>query len=469
MNCWFYYSPGTPEPVDVDRLDARAAETLATRRWRGDLVHWHEVLRPATVATSRALLAEDLTVLSDAELADHLERTIEHFLVHGPQHFEAVHGDAAAGALLHAARDWDLDPRQLVEALAGQADASTSAERLFDRIAEGLRDGRDARARRPRRRAGGRRRCGRAPWTSCARTTGGGSSTTTSSSPRSSSARPPSCRRSGPRWRVDRSDTGRPGRPSARCASACPEADRDRFDELVADARAAYGANDDNTTVLFALPLGLVRRAALEVGRRLVAQGRADEPDHVLDAERAELAALLRGGGPSRGELADRAAARIRARAVVPPPVIGSPSAPVAPPALGPNTVALVAMLDAYRQVAWRGGDDPSRAVATVGDRVVRGRAVVATDPTDALMRIEPGDVLVVLTTTASYNTIFPAVAAVAVQHGGLMSHAAVLARELGLPALIGVPDLMDRVHDGDQVEVDPVAGTITVVSGSST
>ena len=139
VNCWFYYSPGTPGPVDVDRLDERAAETLATRRWRGDLVHWHEVLRPATVATSRALLAEDLTVLSDAELADHLERTIEHFLVHGPQHFEAVHGDAAAGALLHAARDWDLDPRQLVEALAGQAEASTSAERLFDRIAEGLR------------------------------------------------------------------------------------------------------------------------------------------------------------------------------------------------------------------------------------------------------------------------------------------------------------------------------------------
>ncbi len=388
--------------------------------------------------------------------------------MHGPQHFEAVHGDAAAGALLHAARDWDLDPRQLVEALAGQAEASTSAERLFDRIAEGLRtagthelDDLDE-----------------------VRAVGGDAAR----------ALDELCEDYG--WRVFDNDLIEPTlveRPAAivqaiRAALAgrserqrptgaalgpmrerVPEADRDRFDELVADARAAYGANDDNTTVLFALPLGLVRRAALEVGRRLVAQGRADEPDHVLDAERAELAALLRGGGPSRGELADRAAARIRARAVVPPPVIGSPSAPVAPPALGPNTVALVAMLDAYRQVAWRGGDDPSRAVATVGDRVVRGRAVVATDPTDALMRIEPGDVLVVLTTTASYNTIFPAVAAVAVQHGGLMSHAAVLARELGLPALIGIPDLMDRVHDGDQVEVDPVAGTITVVSGSAT
>ena len=47
------------------------------------------------------------------------------------------------------------------------------------------------------------------------------------------------------------------------------------------------------------------------------------------------------------------------------------------------------------------------------------------------------------------------------------MSHAAVLARELGLTAVIGVPDLLDRVHDGDQVEVDPIAGTITVALAS--
>ncbi|MEQ1788494.1 MAG: PEP-utilizing enzyme, partial [Acidimicrobiales bacterium] len=100
----------------------------------------------------------------------------------------------------------------------------------------------------------------------------------------------------------------------------------------------------------------------------------------------------------------------------------------------------------------------------STGEHVVRGRAVVAEDPTDALLRLEPGDVLVAVTTTASYNTIFPMAGAVAVQYGGVMSHAAVLARELGLTAVIGVPDLLDRVHDGDQVEVDPIAGTITVV-----
>ena len=45
------------------------------------------------------------------------------------------------------------------------------------------------------------------------------------------------------------------------------------------------------------------------------------------------------------------------------------------------------------------------------------------------------------------------------------MGHAAILARELGLTAVIGVPGLLDRVHDGDQVEVDPIAGTITVLA----
>ena len=94
----------------------------------------------------------------------------------------------------------------------------------------------------------------------------------------------------------------------------------------------------------------------------------------------------------------------------------------------------------------------------------MRGRAVVTDDPTDALERLGDDGILVTRTTTASYNTVFPAALGVAVQHGSTMSHAAVLARELGLPAVIGVPDLLQRVHDGDQVLLDPAAGTITVI-----
>src|SRR5688572_28458222 len=85
VNGWFYYSPGASTVDDVDGLDRRAVETLATRRWVGDLDHWQQVLRPRTVAASRALLAQDLPALSDAALADHLDAAIDHFLVHGPQ------------------------------------------------------------------------------------------------------------------------------------------------------------------------------------------------------------------------------------------------------------------------------------------------------------------------------------------------------------------------------------------------
>ena len=124
-----------------------------------------------------------------------------------------------------------------------------------------------------------------------------------------------------------------------------------------------------------------------------------------------------------------------------------------------------MAMMSAYEAVAYRAEtDEAGRAAATVGEAPVRGRAVVTDDPTDALERLGDDGILVTRTTSASYNTVFPAALGVAVQHGSTMSHAAVLARELGLPAVIGVPDLLQRVHDGDQVLLDPVAGTISVI-----
>jgi pyruvate,water dikinase len=124
-----------------------------------------------------------------------------------------------------------------------------------------------------------------------------------------------------------------------------------------------------------------------------------------------------------------------------------------------------VEVLGRFQAVAWSGGDpSDGRAAVTVGSEVVRGRAVVVDDPTEALLRMEPGDVLVADATTAAFNALFPVAGAVAVEHGSLMSHPAVLARELGVPAVIGLHGLLDRVADGDLVEVDPGAGTIRVV-----
>jgi pyruvate,water dikinase len=77
---------------------------------------------------------------------------------------------------------------------------------------------------------------------------------------------------------------------------------------------------------------------------------------------------------------------------------------------------------------------------------------------------MEPGDVLVVRFTTPAYNTVLAIAGAVVTTEGALLSHAAVMARELGIPAVIGAPGALDEIPDGSDVEVDPVSGTVRVL-----
>ena len=70
-----------------------------------------------------------------------------------------------------------------------------------------------------------------------------------------------------------------------------------------------------------------------------------------------------------------------------------------------------------------------------IGTGVARGRALVAVDPEDAIDRIEPGDVLVTVTTTPAFGAVMPLLAGVVTASGGALSHTAIVARELGVPA----------------------------------
>ncbi len=459
---FLYFSVGSPVPDDPEALERTAAETLATERWRDDLRRWSEGTRPVVVAASRALLAEDLGALDASTLAAHVDRAVAHFLRWAPEHFAlmAVHG-CAGGALVEAARGWGLDTAALYEALAGSAASTASVEALFERIAAGLRD------------AGVHdvvdleQVCGVGGDVADAleeltvdvgwRTFGTDTTPTLAERPEAILA---SIRLAlagpGVRSRPD------PGRLTT-LRRDVPVAERDRFDDLAAVAQSAYGFNDDNTVVLFSVPLGIVRRAVLEAGSRLVATGGLHEHEDALEATTGELQDLLQRLGPSADELAERSAVRRVAGAVEPPVAVGEPL-----PAAAVDLPASVRRLGELHAGWWSAARPnraiPGRAAATVGTAMVRGRAVVVSDPADALVRLEPGDVLVAATTNAAYNVLFPLVSAVAVEHGGPMGHAAILARELGLTAVIGVPDLLDRVNDGDQVEVDPMAGTITVL-----
>src|SRR4029079_18531006 len=146
----------------------------------------------------------------------------------------------------------------------------------------------------------------------------------------------------------------------------------------------------------------------------------------------------------------DRAVVEEAATAARPPAELGDPGGPPPmfemPGALGRVLAAMFTYLEAMNGTATPMG---------VGNGVARGRAVVAIDPEDALDRIEPGDILVTTTTTPAFGAVFPLLGGVVAASGGPLCHTAIVARELGLPAVVGVADALVRIADGVMIELD--------------
>ncbi|OLT23142.1 hypothetical protein BJF78_07190 [Pseudonocardia sp. CNS-139] len=76
---------------------------------------------------------------------------------------------------------------------------------------------------------------------------------------------------------------------------------------------------------------------------------------------------------------------------------------------------------------------------------------------------LEPGEVIVAVTTDSSWGPLFLAAGAVVCQVGAAISHAAIVARELGIPAVMSVADCTERIKDGTMVTVDGSTGWVTV------
>jgi pyruvate,water dikinase len=99
-----------------------------------------------------------------------------------------------------------------------------------------------------------------------------------------------------------------------------------------------------------------------------------------------------------------------------------------------------------------------------VGAVPYRGRVRKALSPEEAISTLEPGEVLVVPFTTPAYNVVLPLAGGIVTVGGGPLCHAAVLARELGIAAVVGASGAVDQLADGMLVEVDPVAGEVRIL-----
>ena len=101
-----------------------------------------------------------------------------------------------------------------------------------------------------------------------------------------------------------------------------------------------------------------------------------------------------------------------------------------------------------------------------VGDPVspgrVEGTVRVVRDPRG--VRLEPGEILVCPATDPGWTPLFLAAGGLVMEIGGLITHGSVVAREYGIPAVVGVHDATTRLHTGQRIRLDGSAGRVTVL-----
>jgi pyruvate,water dikinase len=426
INGYLYFGRRDGGSIADEELAERARRE---RWWVDESRRWFEEERPAVVAANRALQQVDVAGLDDRQLVAHVEAALAHLLAVGPLHFEHRGREVVMGLLRPRAESEGLDRATVDALLAGGSPATSRPARMVEAIGDALRDaGADAAAVR--------------------------SLDDVRSHPGAAAALDEYLEEFAHRL-LDSYDLACPtlgerpevvvasiraaaaARPSPPAPSRPPMSQE--LAQLLDEARVAYGLEDDDDGVCLFWPSGLLRRALLELARRR----NLSDASHVFEVDVDELRAMLQEQGPSATTLAARARAREGAESVVPPAVIGAREPPPSP------------------------GDDQAPAERVlrgqgIGSDVARGRACVVGLGGDGLIAIEPGDVLIATTTTPGYNVVMPIVAAVATET--TMGHTVIAARELGIPAVIGVAGLLAAIPHGAMVEVDAAAGTVRVL-----
>jgi phosphoenolpyruvate synthase/pyruvate phosphate dikinase len=106
------------------------------------------------------------------------------------------------------------------------------------------------------------------------------------------------------------------------------------------------------------------------------------------------------------------------------------------------------------------GADGGLRGTPASGG-VVSGKARVVLDPSSA--HLEPGEILVAPSTDPGWTPLFLTAGGLVMEMGGPMSHGAIVAREYGIPAVVGVPDATERVETGQRITVDGSGGIVNL------
>jgi phosphohistidine swiveling domain-containing protein len=173
--------------------------------------------------------------------------------------------------------------------------------------------------------------------------------------------------------------------------------------------------------------------------------------------------------GPSADELAARSEYRATHSAKDAPAFMGPPPPPPPDPSGLPPSVARlmratgIAMGEVFGSSEAQHEEHLLRGLAA-SKGVYEGPARRVSGPSE-FGRIVRGDVLVTESTTEAFNILLPLLGAIVTDNGGLLSHSAIVAREYGIPGVVGTREATERIADGTHVRVDGDAGEVTVLA----
>jgi pyruvate,water dikinase len=225
----------------------------------------------------------------------------------------------------------------------------------------------------------------------------------------------------------------------------------ERIMALLPAAQELIPNSEDHNFLADQRQIAASRHRWMNIGRHLIDRGVIDAADDVFFIEPREIIPVLEGQlTPDREALAERKRRLRLARASSPPPILGRP----------PESVEEASDEDAPVGLVSPGMRVIRGVAASPGS--FRGRARLIETLEEAATLVE-GDVLIVRTTTPPWTPFFALISALVTNSGGMLSHASVVAREFGIPAVVGTTNATARIPDGATVTVDGTRGIVIV------
>jgi pyruvate,water dikinase len=258
-----------------------------------------------------------------------------------------------------------------------------------------------------------------------------------------------------------------------------PDELREEFDEQLALCRQVFPHVESHGFYIDHWYHTLFWNKVREFGALLTRHRFLAESEDVFFLQRGEIRSALEelrlhwssgGSGHARGPcywppIVERRKGIYEAmREWTPPPALG----PVPEAITEPLTIMLLG-ITMERVHNWLGSDGTDERVLrgfAASPGVAEGTARVVLSP-DRLGELEDGEILVAPFTTPSWAPVFGKIAAAVTDAGGIMSHAAIVAREYGLPTVVGTGTATKRIRTGDRLRVDGASGWVTILQGA--